>query len=60
MPNDPFRLFKWVKRRASGEKGHTWHKLEVEWEKEWEAEGGPLNEAKGEVAKGDMDTSLIA
>lgn len=60
MPNDPFKAFRWAKRKMSGEKGHVWRRLSEEQLREWEAEGGAVNEALGEVTKGDMDTSRVA
>jgi len=58
-PNDPFKVLKWAKRKIGGEKGHVWEKLTAEQRQEWEAEGGYVNEAQGEIAKGDLDSSKI-
>jgi len=56
-PNDPFKLFRWAKRKMSGEKGAVWRKLSIEQREKWEAAGGEAKD--GEAAHGDMDTSRI-
>lgn len=56
-PNDPFKLFRWAKRKMSGEKGAVWRKLSIEQREKWEAAGGEMKE--GEIARGEMDTSRL-
>jgi len=53
-PNDPFKVFKWAKRKIHGEKGHVWHKMSVEQFEKWEADGGAVNE------NGNVDSSTVA
>jgi hypothetical protein len=60
QPNDPFKPFRWAKRKIEGEKGHVWHKLTEEQRREWEASGGVVDEDHGEVSKGDVDSSTVA
>ena len=38
-PNDPFKVFRWAKRKMSGEKGVTWKKMSEEEEERWKREG---------------------
>jgi len=56
-PNDPFKLFRWAKRKMSGEKGLTWKKMSEEQKERWKREGWARD---GEVADGDVDTSRVA
>jgi hypothetical protein len=54
-PNDPFKLFRWAKRKMSGEKV-TWRKMSEEDAERWEREGWAKD---GEIAEGDVDTSTV-
>jgi len=58
-PNDPFKVFRWAKRKISGEKGEVWRRLSVEQRTKWEEQGGEVDEARGEVAWGDIDTHRL-
>lgn len=58
-PNDPFKVFRWAKRKMSGEKGAVWRRMSAEQKREWEESGGVVKEAEGEVAWEDIDTSRI-
>lgn len=60
MPNDPFKVFKWAKRKMSGERGSVWRRLSDEQKAKWEAAGGTVDENRGEVAWGDIDTHTVA
>lgn len=57
--NDPFKAFRWAKRKMSGEKGAVWRKMSVEQRARWEADGR-ADPDKGEMGRGDVDTHLIA
>jgi hypothetical protein len=37
-PNDPFKVFRWAKRKMSGEKV-TWRKMSEEEAEKWKREG---------------------
>lgn len=50
-PNDPFKPFKWVHRKLSGQKGEVSSSTST-GETKWASES--------EVAKGDIDTSRLA
>ena len=56
-PNDPFKLFRWAKRKMSGEKGAVWRRLGDEHKEKWEAAGGEMKD--GEIAQGEVDTSRL-
>jgi len=55
-PNDPFKVFRWAKRKMGGEKGATWKKMSEENAEKWKREGWAKD---GEVAHGDVDTSRV-
>jgi hypothetical protein len=55
-PNDPFKVFRWAKRKMSGERGVTWRKMSEEDAERWERTGWARD---GEVAHGDVDTSRV-
>jgi hypothetical protein len=58
-PNDPLKVFRWAKRKMAGEKDGVWSKLTSEQRAKWEAHEAGLEQAKGEVAWGDVDTHTI-
>ena len=55
-PNDPFKVFRWAKRKMSGEKGVTWRKMSEEDAEKWKRVGWARD---GEIAVGDVDTSRV-
>lgn len=57
-PVSPLKPFQWMMRKMKGEKD-VWKKLTDEQRRKWEEEGGSRNEERGEVIRGDMDTSRI-
>jgi len=48
-PKDPLKVFRWVKRKMSGEKGDVWQRLNHERRQKWEAERGTTGEAQGDI-----------
>jgi hypothetical protein len=57
-PVSPLKPFQWMMRKMKGEKD-VWKKLTDEQRRKWEEDGGSRNEERGEVIRGDMDTSRI-
>jgi len=59
-PNDPLKVFRWAKKKMSGDGAGTWRRMSADERARWEEQGGQVDEMEGEVAEGDVDTHQIA